>query len=208
MSRPAGWMGRWVQILALLGRLRAERRMAVLLVSHDLAQVRRHADRVAVLYAGRVVERGAAGMLAGARHPYTRALLRAAPVMGVAPVGIAGQLPEPEARGDGCLFLPRCGLGTAACAARPGLIGDAAGAVACWFPEAGAVESAGAVAAALPAAGDVVLQVDGLGVRYAAGVLGRRGGAVVSDVSFSLLAGEWPGKADRARRRWGGRCCR
>ena len=65
------------QVLDLIGRLQRERRLAVLLVSHDLALVRRHADTVHVLYAGRVVERGPADALfAQPRHPYTRALLQ------------------------------------------------------------------------------------------------------------------------------------
>jgi peptide/nickel transport system ATP-binding protein/peptide/nickel transport system permease protein len=109
------------QVLELLSRLATQRGMALLLVSHDLAVVARAADEVAVMYAGRVVERGpSAAVLARPRHPYTRALLRAQP--GAVPRGARLQ-PIPGAVGDlrrlpsGCAFRLRCPLARERCAA-------------------------------------------------------------------------------------------
>jgi oligopeptide/dipeptide ABC transporter ATP-binding protein len=109
------------QVLGLLERLSAQRGMALLLVSHDLAVVARAAHEVAVMYAGRVVERGpSAELLARPRHPYTRALLRARP--GDVPRGERLQ-PIPGALGDlrrlpsGCAFRLRCPLARERCAA-------------------------------------------------------------------------------------------
>jgi peptide/nickel transport system ATP-binding protein len=62
------------QVLALISRLVASRRMGLLLISHDLQQVARHCDRVLVMYRGRIVDESAAGELANSRHPYTRML--------------------------------------------------------------------------------------------------------------------------------------
>jgi oligopeptide/dipeptide ABC transporter ATP-binding protein len=109
------------QVLELLSRLAAQRGMALLLVSHDLAVVARAADEVAVMYAGRVVERGpSSSLLTRPRHPYTRALLRARP--GAVPRGARLQ-PIPGAVGDlrrlpsGCAFRLRCPLARERCAA-------------------------------------------------------------------------------------------
>lgn len=98
------------QILDLLERLRSELRLSMLFITHDLGVVARVADRIAVMYAGRIVEEGsAAGVLRRAAHPYTTGLLRAAPglsrgklvtIPGVAPA--LGVLPQ------GCSFAPRC----------------------------------------------------------------------------------------------------
>ena len=105
------------QILALLARLRRERGMGVLFVTHDLSVVEEHADAVHVLYAGRSVEWGEAGaFFAHPSHPYSQALLGS-----VARVGrrrlrtIPGTLPEPEARPVGCRFAPRCPRRRAPC---------------------------------------------------------------------------------------------
>lgn len=103
---------------------------AVLLISHDLGVVRAHADRVAISYAGRVVETGAAEqVLTRPGHPYTRALVAAIPTPGA---GLPTPLPgaPPRAADDvvGCAFAARCPLADARCAERPQL---AAG-VACW----------------------------------------------------------------------------
>jgi len=132
-----------VQVLELIARLSAGRGMGLLLVAHDLALVARAADEVAVMYAGRVVERGATGeLLARPRHPYTAALLAAHP----ARVGRGRPLrPIPGALGDlrrlpsGCPFRERCALARPPCAsAEPPLEpAPAAGrghAVACFFP--------------------------------------------------------------------------
>jgi len=100
------------QILELLDRLRRELGMAVLLISHDFGIVNALADRVAVMYAGQIVERGMrADLLGGARHPYTVGLLRAMParaVRGVRLAEIPGTVPRPSERPAGCRFSTRC----------------------------------------------------------------------------------------------------
>ncbi|HEY3507481.1 MAG TPA: ABC transporter ATP-binding protein [Actinocatenispora sp.] len=100
------------QILDLLDRLRAERDMAVLLITHDLGVVSEVADRIAVMYAGRIVETGTAeDLLARPGHPYTEALLRSVPRADSADEldAIPGTPPSPAARPAGCAFHPRCG---------------------------------------------------------------------------------------------------
>ncbi|HXV76578.1 MAG TPA: ABC transporter ATP-binding protein [Candidatus Polarisedimenticolaceae bacterium] len=102
------------QILELLRRLRREMELTVLLISHDLGVVAENADRVGVMYAGRIVEEApAAGLFADPRHPYTRGLLAAIP-HGRAGGGkrrlatLPGQVPDPSALPVGCRFHPRC----------------------------------------------------------------------------------------------------
>ncbi|MCQ2379201.1 MAG: ABC transporter ATP-binding protein [Victivallaceae bacterium] len=102
------------QILELLDRLRRERGMAVLLVTHNLGIVSQLADRVCVMYAGDAVERGACrDVIDSPLHPYTRALLRAVPVPG-APQGklatIKGSVPSSSDFPAGCRFFGRCPL--------------------------------------------------------------------------------------------------
>jgi dipeptide transport system ATP-binding protein len=110
------------QVLALLMRLRDEHRMAILLITHDLAVVAETADRVVVMYAGQVMETGNVPQLFDApRHPYTRALLDALP-------GhdddrgrlrtISGAVPGLDDRPSGCLFAPRCERAAPVCSAR------------------------------------------------------------------------------------------
>jgi oligopeptide/dipeptide ABC transporter ATP-binding protein len=112
------------QILDLLRALGRELGMAVLLITHDLGVVNELADRVAVMYAGRVVEQGARLEVLGApRHPYTAGLLRSLPAR--APHGarlteIPGAVPPPEAWSAGCRFADRCPRAFAACTAAPG----------------------------------------------------------------------------------------
>jgi oligopeptide/dipeptide ABC transporter ATP-binding protein len=102
------------QILKLLTRLRAERGMAVLLVSHDFGVIAQVCDRVVVMYGGYVVESGPlATIYAGAQHPYTRALLESVPELESAGkatrrAGIAGVPPELTDVLPGCVFAPRC----------------------------------------------------------------------------------------------------
>jgi oligopeptide/dipeptide ABC transporter ATP-binding protein len=90
---------------------------AVLLVSHDLGVVARHADQVAVCYAGRIVEIGAsAELLARPRHPYTRALLAATPQAGQGlPIPLAGTPPRLTDPISGCAFAPRCAFALSTC---------------------------------------------------------------------------------------------
>lgn len=124
------------RILELLVRLSEERRLSLLLVSHDLAVVARSCHRVAVLYAGRVVEEGPVGRVLGApRHPYTAALLAARPrVEGprAVPTPIAGSMPLPGRWPTGCRFHPRCPEALPTCrTACPPLEGEPADRVAC-----------------------------------------------------------------------------
>jgi oligopeptide/dipeptide ABC transporter ATP-binding protein len=102
------------EILTLLADLRAERGLTFLYITHDLASARHFADRIAVMYAGRVVELALAARLIGeARHPYTRALLEAVPEPDPAnrlrrrPV-VPGEPPDPGRLPSGCAFHPRC----------------------------------------------------------------------------------------------------
>ncbi|MFW6719419.1 ABC transporter ATP-binding protein [Streptomyces sp. MAR4 CNY-716] len=103
----------------------------LLMITHDLAAAERIADRVAVMYAGRIVELAAADAFFGApgpRHPYARGLLDALPERGFTPV--PGLPPELGALPPGCAFAPRCAHATDACAAVPAL----ASGVACHHP--------------------------------------------------------------------------
>ncbi|TDD08837.1 dipeptide/oligopeptide/nickel ABC transporter permease/ATP-binding protein [Nonomuraea deserti] len=124
------------QVLRLLHRLREERDMAVVLVSHDLSVVARWADEVIVMYAGKVVERGpAAEVFARPRMPYTEALLQAAPRL-TDPVHhrlrvIPGRPPDLVDLPRGCAFQPRCPYARDRCAREaPPLTGS----YACWYP--------------------------------------------------------------------------
>lgn len=100
------------QILELLASLQADTGLALLLISHDLAVVSQVADRVAVMYAGRIVETGTARQVFGSpRHPYTEGLLRAVPTIDGAGGSLAmipGRVPRPDAWPSGCTFHPRC----------------------------------------------------------------------------------------------------
>ncbi len=100
------------QILHLLTRLRRERGLAVLFITHDLALAASHADRILVLYAGRAVEEGdAARFFKAPHHPYSRALRNAIPALyrqDSRLTEIAGLPPGPDALPSGCHFAPRC----------------------------------------------------------------------------------------------------
>jgi oligopeptide transport system ATP-binding protein len=113
------------QILNLLLDLQQQLGLAILFVSHDLRVVRHIAHRVAIMYLGCVVEIGTAeSVFDRPRHPYTQALLRAAPTMEPPPDGVrpsagepalAGELPSPLAIPPGCPFHPRCPVARAEC---------------------------------------------------------------------------------------------
>jgi dipeptide transport system ATP-binding protein len=110
------------QILDLLMRLKRERRMALVLITHDLGLVAEHADRVVVQYAGRQVESNdARALFADPHHPYTAALLRALPERATAERldAIPGVVPGQFDRPRGCLFAPRCPHAQAVCHAVP-----------------------------------------------------------------------------------------
>jgi oligopeptide/dipeptide ABC transporter ATP-binding protein len=100
--------------LALLREIQARTGLAILFVTHDFAVVARMCDRVAVMYAGRIVELGdTATVLARPAHPYTEALLRSVPDLDAPPArlySIEGQPPSIYAPAPGCPFAPRCPL--------------------------------------------------------------------------------------------------
>jgi len=100
------------QVLALLRRLQRELGMAMVLVTHDLGVVAQVADEVAVMYAGRIVERGSVAQVLGSpRHPYTWGLLRSTPRLEGATQElepIAGRPPSLVRPPTGCRFHPRC----------------------------------------------------------------------------------------------------
>ena len=203
-------------ILELIGDLRRELGMAVILVTHDLGVIAGRTERVAVMYAGRIVEHAdTADVFADPRHPYTEALLDALPELADPNARTLYSIPgRPPARAGvlaGCSFAPRCRYASDWCTSHePGLDADHPGhAYACFFPvgavtgipadaagrrpstwmtaRARAGAGAGAVAAPL-------LQVTGLVKDFpvTSGLAGRRTGAVsaVAGVSFEIAAGQ------------------
>jgi oligopeptide/dipeptide ABC transporter ATP-binding protein len=111
------------QVLAVIDRLRTERQLGLVLVSHDLAVVSQTCSRIYVMYAGRVVESGgAAPLLANPEHPYTDALLRSVPDPDAVVerlASIPGQPPQLIEVPPGCAFAPRCTYATDICTAEP-----------------------------------------------------------------------------------------
>ena len=110
------------QVLALLTRLVDELDIGLLMISHDLSVLASTCERVAVMYAGRIVEQGPAQrVLREPRHPYTQALAGAFPTIGdpasrLSPRGLAGDPPDPADLPSGCPFHPRCPSAMAECA--------------------------------------------------------------------------------------------
>jgi oligopeptide transport system ATP-binding protein len=101
------------QILALLKDLTRETNSALILITHDLGVVARYADRVAVMYGGRIVESAPAGELySNPQHPYTRGLMNSIPGLDGSPqsrlITIEGQPPDLANLPPGCAFAPRC----------------------------------------------------------------------------------------------------
>jgi peptide/nickel transport system ATP-binding protein len=124
------------QILALLRRLQAKHGTALLFITHDLGLLPRIADDVAVMYAGRIVERGTmARVLSAPRHPYARALLDSLPrgkPRGQRLRSIPGTVPEPGARRGGCAFAERCGFARERCSSEVPVLAED---VACFYPQ-------------------------------------------------------------------------
>ena len=126
-------------VLALIADLRVRLGLSYLLISHDLSVVERMCDRVAIMYLGRIVETGPAGVIfKRARHPYTQALLAAAPRLepgrqlggGI----LEGEPPNPRALPSGCAFRTRCPYAAARCAEVNPVLEPTDGGqeVACW----------------------------------------------------------------------------
>jgi len=144
------------EILALLLRLRAELGLSALVVTHDLGLAWNIADRVAVMYLGRIIETGAVEeVLRAPRHPYTQALLSVLPDAPRDPVVLAGEPPDPSRVPTGCRFHPRCHILANGAAGRAGvatacrtedlppLTGTATSQVACHWARAHSVDGSG-----------------------------------------------------------------
>jgi oligopeptide/dipeptide ABC transporter ATP-binding protein len=127
------------QILELLRELRQRLGMSIILITHDLGVVAEMCDDVAVMYAGRVVERGpVAAIFRNPQHPYTEALLRSIPLLGMtqaAPLHvIPGKVPSPLRWPSGCRFAPRCDHAFERCRLeQPPLIEAGEVRAACWL---------------------------------------------------------------------------
>ena len=130
------------QILNLMRDLQRRLGLTYLFISHNLAVVRHMADRLGVMYLGRIVELGPAeAIFAGPRHPYTRLLLDAIPDLrqiGRARTPVGGELPSPIAPPSGCAFHPRCPLANGRCRVeRPAHVAAGEVLVACHAVEEG-----------------------------------------------------------------------
>ena len=198
------------QVLAVLAKRQAETGAAVILITHDLGVVAETADRVAVMYGGRIVETGTVReIFAAPRHPYTVGLLQSLPRLDVVAdrlVPIPGQPPTPARLPPGCAFRPRCPIGRdrPLCGAEdPALHAEAGRATACHFPDdvprlmgapappRTAATARSAEPATLPAP---LLEVENLQVHFPirTGLLRRQTGTVraVDGVSLSVRPGE------------------
>ncbi len=127
------------QILDLLQNLQKERGMALVLITHNMGVVSEMAQRVAVMYAGQIMEeRSAHDLFTTPQHPYTQALMAAMPERSDGLTRLAtipGMVPGLYDRPDGCLFAPRCAYATDNCRAqRPSLRSWQAGTVRCLYP--------------------------------------------------------------------------
>lgn len=109
------------QILQLLDNIKRERGLSMLFITHDLSVLAHTADRVAVMYAGRIIEVGVGdALLRNSLHPYSKALTASFPVIGDPssrhqPRGLAGDPPDPNNLPSGCPFHPRCTVATNEC---------------------------------------------------------------------------------------------
>lgn len=128
------------QIITLLRRLCKEKQTAVMLVTHDMGVIAEAADRVAVMYAGRLIEIGSVEqILHNPQHPYTQGLMASIPSMGARVEKlhqIDGSMPRLDNIPSGCAFHPRCDAAMQRCySERPDLISVNSGASACWLSE-------------------------------------------------------------------------
>ncbi|HTW20374.1 MAG TPA: ABC transporter ATP-binding protein [Mycobacteriales bacterium] len=198
------------QILALLQKLKSDLGMGILLVTHDMGVIAAHADRVLVMYAGRIVEEAeTVALFDQPRHPYTKALLRSIPQPDRPAQGllysIPGTPPNLAAELTGCRFRPRCPNALPECAVTdPPLVDDGDGdghLFACINPEpterptAGAMASPAAAADQAPTSGvEPLLRVEDVvkEFRVKRGLFSRkaRTAHAVSGVSFDIYPGE------------------
>jgi peptide/nickel transport system ATP-binding protein len=129
------------QIISLIKRLGRDHGTAVMLVTHDMGVIAETADRVAVMYAGRIVEIGPVrDVIKQAQHPYTKGLMGSIPHLGERGgqlTQIDGSMPRLTEIPKGCAFNPRCGLRGQRCLVeRPELIAAGASRAACWLHDA------------------------------------------------------------------------
>jgi peptide/nickel transport system ATP-binding protein len=132
------------QILNLMSDLQSQLGLTYLFISHNLAVVSHVADRIGVMYLGRLVELAdALDLFARPKHPYTRMLLDAVPdleMTGRQRTPVAGEVPNPLAPPSGCAFHPRCPLANERCAReRPALVRHGSGVAACHAAEEGRI---------------------------------------------------------------------
>jgi oligopeptide/dipeptide ABC transporter ATP-binding protein len=130
------------QIIELISELRERLGMSVLLITHDLGVVAEVADDVAVMYAGKIVERGpVADVFASAQHPYTQALLQSIPLVGMTHAEplrvIRGQVPSLFEMPTGCRFRARCDYAFELCRDEPPEFAIGRQGSACWLCQAG-----------------------------------------------------------------------
>ena len=135
------------QIIALLKRLCREQHTAVMLVTHDMGVIAETADRVAVMYAGRIAEIGpVADVIHRPQHPYTIGLMGSIPSLGEESEHLAqieGSMPRLTAIPAGCAFHPRCGKAFDRCMReRPDLMPARTSRAACWLHDTGVREAA------------------------------------------------------------------
>ena len=138
------------QIFDLLRELQRDKGTAIVLITHDMGAVAEMADRVIVMYAGRVIEQGTTEeVIAEPQHPYTRGLIACLPELGSSQHGervelqeIAGVVPSIWELGSGCAFRERCPHAHARCAEVPPLVSAHGGqhAAACWLLEESATQ--------------------------------------------------------------------
>lgn len=168
------------QILDLLERLRRDRGLSMLYITHNLGVVARICDDVCVLYAGRVVESGAADeVLYKPKHPYTKGLLASLPRVAERQARLSpipGRFPDLASPPAGCIFHPRCHFAVERCASEPQVLAHAVHAVRCWradeladtpWPSPEAQE--GSLKAAAPAESAPLVQVQGLAKQFQMG---------------------------------------
>lgn len=187
------------RIIELLGEIRSQRAMAAVCVSHDLGVLAQLCDKLAVMYAGRIVEFGETGrVLAEPRHPYVKALVASVPRLSGAslPRPIGGAAPGLSERLAGCSFRPRCSRAGSGCedkrpplqALQPGHF------VACHYPEETPQAATGGPApvVARPAAEVPVLQLENVTVSYRSSgwFAPRQQQPAVSGLSLTLMHGE------------------
>ncbi|MGH9099015.1 MAG: oligopeptide/dipeptide ABC transporter ATP-binding protein, partial [Acidimicrobiales bacterium] len=208
------------QILSLLSDLKSRLNMGMLLITHDMGVVANRADRVVVMYAGRVVEEADVGSIFGRmRHPYTQALLESMPSLTADRserlYSIPGALSDPSHRPTGCQFAPRCRYAQQRCREEAPALADDGDRhrYECFYPVSGmrpaapatlsppraVTPDAGASPSANPAASSAgpkepLLRLESVVREFpiTSGPLRRRVGSVkaVSNVSLSLSAGE------------------